>query len=106
MKKATKRGDANKPAPKPSAKILNEVQTEESAQPNRTGPGGGAAGYEYRKTCASGRAVSRRDNTELAGGERREETLKTPKPSRDETADEEDANLAVSQQREVLDVPI
>ena len=38
--------------------------------------------------------------------ERREETLKTPKPSRDdETADEEDANLAVSQQREVLDVP-
>jgi len=37
-------------------------------------------------------------------GERYEEILRTPGPLGDETADEEDADLAASQQREGLDV--
>ena len=106
MKKATKRGDAKKPAPEPSAKESStkpkrrKVQSEtELAQVVVQ-----LAISAEKLAQAAERLVDATIRNSQAG-ERHEETLKTPKPPGDETADEEAADLAASQQREALDVP-
>lgn len=106
MKKATKRSDAKKPAPKPSAK-------NSSTKPKRRKVQGQTELAQVVIQLAMSaeklaQAVERLADATIRNsqsGERHHETLKTPEPPGDETAEEEAANLTVSRQREVLDVP-